>query len=72
MSSLKKSFGLIKAMLVLSIFSLSCSIYYTWICIKLEIYGWLIAGIIIPPISVFIGLWSFIFDVPSFMLPDTP
>ena len=45
-------------------------LYYLWFCIKLQIFGWFIAGFLIPPMAILIGLWSLFFGVPDFMLPE--
>ena len=45
-------------------------LYYLWFCFKLQIFGWFIAGFLVPPMAVLIGLWSLLFGVPNFMLPE--
>ena len=45
-------------------------LYYMWVCFTLQIFGWFIAGILLPPVAVVLGLWSLLFGVPGFMLPD--
>lgn len=45
-------------------------IYYFWICFKLKLVGWAIAGIVFPVAPPLIGIWSLLFGVPGFMLPD--
>ena len=44
--------------------------YYIWLCFKLQIFGWLITGILLPPVAILIGIWSILFGLPSFMWPE--
>lgn len=43
-------------------------IYYIWACFMLREFGYLIAGILIPPFGVALGLWSILFGVPGFII----
>lgn len=45
-------------------------VYYFWLCFKLKLVGWAIAGVIVPPFAPLMGIWSLLFGVPGFMLPD--
>lgn len=70
MSSIKSTIGGGILMIMLWVLSASGWLYYMWFCFKLQIFGWLIAGILLPPVSILIGLWSIMFGVPPFMLPE--
>jgi hypothetical protein len=45
-------------------------IYYMWICVKFKLVGWALAGVFLAPGAMVVGLWSFLFGVPWFMLPS--
>ena len=70
MSEIKKMFGNSIGIFLLWVVSAVGWLYYMWFCFKLQIFGWLIAGILLPPVAILVGLWSLLFGIPEFMWPD--
>ena len=70
MSEEKSGCGTAIGVLLLWVASPVGWLYYMWFCFKLQIFGWFIAGLLVPPMAVLVGLWSLLFGVPGFMLPD--